>query len=132
MPFSRDRRCQWREGRVDWSRFVQPLAPTIGVEEGDRLLDEPLDAMGACGVDKEAGGPVPHLVVHGPGLDLDHQRQRRDPGGEIDDGIGATRRRVHIVFVEQIDLDRPGADTIQPLPALICSGYRGDVVGGSH
>ena len=58
MPLSGDRRREWRERDVDGSRFVEPLAPAIGIEERDRLLDKPPDPVGAGGVDEEASRPV--------------------------------------------------------------------------
>ena len=95
--------------------LVEPRVAAVGVDEGDRLLDEPLHPGGVRGARDRRRRLGAHAVVLRPGGPIRHAIGRRHVGEQVDDGVRAVEGVTEGGLVEHVRLDGARAEALQPL-----------------
>jgi hypothetical protein len=117
-------------GRRDRVAVRQPPRPAVGVDRGEAGVDHAAHPGGQCGVDQVAGAVPADAVVVLPGVPAPRPAGRDDPGGQVQDRVGAADRRNQRRGTQQPAGDRLGSGRTQPTGRLRSGGERPDPVAG--
>ena len=102
--------------------LVEPPVAAVGIDEGDRLLHEPLHAGGLRGARDRRRGVGAHAVVLRPGGRIGHAIGARDVGEQVDDAVRPVEGALEGSLVEHVGPDGARAEALQPLAAARGAG----------
>jgi hypothetical protein len=126
VPLGHERRRAGR--RVQRRVLVEPCVAAVGVEEAQRLLDQPPRPRGVRRPGDHGRRLLAQAVVLLPGAREHEPLERRDVREEVDDRVGAVERAGERGLVEDVGGHGAGAEALDDVAGAVGADDARDAV----